>query len=143
MKHCPECNRNYADPTLSFCLEDGAPLLYGEAEEPATAILTSAHSDIQFTKLDPSKSVERADSGSGRRGWQKIVAIAAAIVVVVGAAGAYLYRASSHVAETAKRCCRTKPFAIIKTGNSRDGLSGLDVMAGRGLCRQHSIVTNL
>jgi hypothetical protein len=25
MKHCPECNRNYADPTLSFCLQDGFP----------------------------------------------------------------------------------------------------------------------
>lgn len=41
MKHCPQCNKNYADPTLSFCLEDGAPLIFGAAvEEPATAILS-------------------------------------------------------------------------------------------------------
>lgn len=41
MKHCPECNKNYADPTLSFCLQDGAPLIFGQAvEEPATAILS-------------------------------------------------------------------------------------------------------
>jgi TolB-like protein/Flp pilus assembly protein TadD len=41
MKHCPECNKNYADPTLSFCLQDGAPLIFGSAvEEPATAILS-------------------------------------------------------------------------------------------------------
>jgi TolB-like protein/Tfp pilus assembly protein PilF len=42
MKHCPECNRNYADPTLSYCLDDGASLVYGPAvDEPETAILTS------------------------------------------------------------------------------------------------------
>jgi len=31
MKHCPECNKNYADPTVSYCLEDGAPLIFGAA----------------------------------------------------------------------------------------------------------------
>ena len=41
MKHCPECNRNYADPTVSFCLQDGAPLIFdAEPEEPKTAVLT-------------------------------------------------------------------------------------------------------
>ena len=36
MKRCPECRRNYADETLNFCLDDGAPL---ELAEPATAFL--------------------------------------------------------------------------------------------------------
>lgn len=41
MKRCPECRRDYADETLSFCLEDGTPLVYGvSADEPATAILS-------------------------------------------------------------------------------------------------------
>ncbi|HEV8590844.1 MAG TPA: hypothetical protein VGQ55_01980 [Pyrinomonadaceae bacterium] len=41
MKRCPECRRDYYDDTLSFCLEDGAPLVYGVSEdEPATAILS-------------------------------------------------------------------------------------------------------
>src|SRR5262245_8096613 len=41
MKHCPECNKNYADPTLSYCLDDGAPLIFGAAvDEPPTAVLT-------------------------------------------------------------------------------------------------------
>jgi TolB-like protein/lipoprotein NlpI len=40
MKRCPQCGREY-DNTMSFCLDDGAELLYGPAtaEEPATAIL--------------------------------------------------------------------------------------------------------
>ncbi|MEO6393319.1 MAG: hypothetical protein ABIP75_15835 [Pyrinomonadaceae bacterium] len=28
MKHCPACNRDYSDDTLSFCLDDGSPLTF-------------------------------------------------------------------------------------------------------------------
>ena len=31
MKRCPECRRDYYDDTLSFCLDDGTPLLEGPA----------------------------------------------------------------------------------------------------------------
>ena len=42
MKKCQQCGREY-DDTMSFCLDDGAELLYGPAsmDEPATAILYS------------------------------------------------------------------------------------------------------
>src|SRR6185436_3273365 len=55
MKHCPECNKNYADPTLSFCLQDGAPLIFGSAvEEPATAILSDdPTSETPTRHIDP------------------------------------------------------------------------------------------
>src|SRR5258708_32634049 len=46
MKRCPDCRRDYYDDTLSFCLEDGVPLVQGAVsapegalDEPATAIL--------------------------------------------------------------------------------------------------------
>jgi TolB-like protein/Tfp pilus assembly protein PilF len=55
MKHCPECNRNYADPTLSFCLNDGAPLVFGSAvEEPDTAIISGDFpSEAPTRHIDP------------------------------------------------------------------------------------------
>ena len=47
MKRCPECRRDYYDDTLSFCLEDGTPLVQGSVpvrqisdDEPPTAILS-------------------------------------------------------------------------------------------------------
>ncbi|MBA3354190.1 MAG: tetratricopeptide repeat protein, partial [Blastocatellia bacterium] len=42
MKRCPECGRNYNDDSMSFCLDDGAELLFGPAstDEPETAILS-------------------------------------------------------------------------------------------------------
>ncbi|HEX6126323.1 MAG TPA: hypothetical protein VFZ23_13195 [Pyrinomonadaceae bacterium] len=41
MKRCPECGREY-DNSMSFCLDDGAGLLYGPAsiDEPQTTILS-------------------------------------------------------------------------------------------------------
>ncbi len=41
MKRCPECRKDYLDDSLSYCLDDGAPLVQGTvADEPATAILS-------------------------------------------------------------------------------------------------------
>jgi TolB-like protein/tetratricopeptide (TPR) repeat protein len=54
MKHCPECNKNYADPTISFCLIDGTPLIFGQAvEEPQTAILSG-----DFPSEAPTRSID-------------------------------------------------------------------------------------
>jgi TolB-like protein/Tfp pilus assembly protein PilF len=62
MKHCPECNKNYADPTLSFCLQDGAPLIFGAAlEESATAILSGdPPSEGQTRAIDPQATAPAA-----------------------------------------------------------------------------------
>src|SRR5690348_15916695 len=41
MKRCPECRKDYYDDSLSYCLDDGAPLMQGTVgDEPATAILS-------------------------------------------------------------------------------------------------------
>ena len=46
MKRCPQCGRDYNDDSMSFCLDDGAELLFGPAsmDEPATAILSEPFS---------------------------------------------------------------------------------------------------
>lgn len=59
MKRCPQCGREY-DVSMSFCLDDGAELLYGPAsmDEPETAILhdtappagASTHAQIHTTE---------------------------------------------------------------------------------------------
>jgi serine/threonine-protein kinase len=57
MKRCPECNRDYSDETLNFCLDDGAALLDGPAswDEARTAIFGGMAGE------------RKIDSGSGRR----------------------------------------------------------------------------
>ena len=54
MKHCPECNRNYADPTLSFCLQDGAPLIFGPAVNEADTAILSSEAPTRVQKVEDS-----------------------------------------------------------------------------------------
>jgi TolB-like protein/Flp pilus assembly protein TadD len=63
MKHCPECNKNYADPTLSFCLDDGSRLVYGPAvEEPETIILRGDAAAEAQTRATDSPSIGELDT---------------------------------------------------------------------------------
>ncbi|OLE53589.1 MAG: hypothetical protein AUG51_12025 [Acidobacteria bacterium 13_1_20CM_3_53_8] len=38
MKRCPNCNRTYTDDALSFCLDDGSPLVNAESDPNATLV---------------------------------------------------------------------------------------------------------
>ncbi|PYS49654.1 MAG: hypothetical protein DMF68_09445 [Acidobacteria bacterium] len=38
MKRCPTCNRTYEDDSLSFCLDDGTPLLSASSYDPEATI---------------------------------------------------------------------------------------------------------
>jgi len=46
MKRCPQCNRNYSDDALSFCLDDGSPLVSSAA--PSTPPSFDPGATIQF-----------------------------------------------------------------------------------------------
>jgi hypothetical protein len=58
MKRCPTCNRTFTDQNLSFCIEDGTPLVNMDA---------SAY-DAEATIVSPSP--EPSESGSGPVGGQ-------------------------------------------------------------------------
>src|SRR5688572_15354108 len=75
MKHCPECNRTYADETLNFCLEDGSRLGWVGEESP-TALFRSPggssgervevrHQDIQFCTTADGVRIAYSVIGSG------------------------------------------------------------------------------
>lgn len=55
MKRCPTCKRTFEDDTLSFCLEDGTPLVRDAASRP----------DSEETLVSPSPAVRSPDSSSG------------------------------------------------------------------------------
>src|ERR1700675_2401544 len=47
MKRCPTCNRTFTDQTLSFCTEDGTPLVQSEApsQDPEATIVMPSSKD--------------------------------------------------------------------------------------------------
>lgn len=109
MKHCPECNKNYADPTLSFCLNDGAPLIYGQAvEEPATAILSGdtpsempTSIDRHATSLDYSRSASAVVSDPPANYRRVLIFGAVAAAVFAAAFFGYRYFNSSTAGQIA------------------------------------------
>src|SRR5262245_34097655 len=96
MKRCPECGRDYNDDSLSFCLDDGAELLFGPAtNEPATAILpdpvTTGEARTRTFDEQGKGQTFQTTSTTSRPTW--IIAIVAGIVVaiVLGVAGYFYY----------------------------------------------------
>jgi len=109
MKRCPECGRDYNDDSLRFCLDDGAELLFGPAEEPATAVLgvpRSGGSSSEFpTRLHSSETSvsdspeKQGPSAHQPRKWGTVVAtVGAAVLIAAGFLG-YRYFASSGAGE--------------------------------------------
>jgi TolB-like protein/Tfp pilus assembly protein PilF len=95
MKRCPECRRDYYDDTLSFCLEDGATLVYGvPTGEPQTAVLSADGSSNEpgTRLLGPATSAtEPTGAGGGSISNSRIaVALGLFLVLAVGIGG-YLY----------------------------------------------------
>jgi TolB-like protein/lipopolysaccharide biosynthesis regulator YciM len=104
MKHCPECNKNYADPTLSFCLQDGAPLIFGPAvQEPSTAILSgdfpseSPTRQIDPHTTSPTESFVVRDSKKTAlpRGKLALLIGGVALVLAIGSFAAYRFSVSN------------------------------------------------
>ena len=53
MKRCPQCNRTYADDALSFCLDDGSPLLSTSAPTPSDPSATVQYPQARDTTPQP------------------------------------------------------------------------------------------
>jgi hypothetical protein len=61
MKRCPTCNKTYSDDSMSFCLEDGAPLLTVGGDAPPSSGGFDPNLTIPFTP-------PRDTSGQGAAG---------------------------------------------------------------------------
>src|SRR5688572_373106 len=81
MKRCPECRRDYYDDTLSFCLDDGSPLVYGMSSENIMADRTEMLPTISDQL--PSGILDRfttTRTSSGRKRAAVLAGLAAVIL---------------------------------------------------------------
>src|ERR1043165_5779546 len=94
MERCPECGRDYNDDSMSFCLDDGAELLFGpgSTSEPQTAILhtTDAPSEaatraqIHTTAAEPQDDPARLTKKQSFSARQIVIAAVIGLVVLGG-----------------------------------------------------------
>ena len=86
-KRCPTCGRAYIDETLSFCLEDGAPLVYDPQQ--ATAIFSRGDSGEPATRIYEKPPAEAPPK---RAPGRTIIVTAASVLVLLGIGlAAYLF----------------------------------------------------
>src|SRR6185369_4942757 len=91
MKHCPECNKNYADPTLVYCLDDGTQLIYGSAvEEAETIILGTGATEHKTERLGKTGKIRTPQRFNSRRKTVFAGILGIAIILVAGI-GTYVY----------------------------------------------------
>jgi hypothetical protein len=102
MKRCPTCNRTYTDPNLSFCIDDGTPLVKDEAYDPEATLVSPspsggkreatptsaagqgiAPSDWKGPVYQPPGSVGQAPRASQGKAWPWIVGILALLLIAV------------------------------------------------------------
>ncbi len=102
MKRCPTCNRTFTEEHLSFCVEDGTPLLNAEVpEDEATVVRSSpaggstgasdsgSSSEGEPRPYQPPGSYVPPDSYNQpkRRTWPWILAVLAIVFVVLAGLG--------------------------------------------------------
>jgi len=83
MKRCSECGRDYNDDSMSFCLDDGAELLFGPVStgEMRTAILPKGEGPSEDpTRLQISPTVEESYSTTPTR--KRLILTGCALLVV-------------------------------------------------------------
>ena len=92
MKRCPECARDYNDDSLSFCLDDGAELLFGPAsDEPATAVLNASYEHEKVTEIFESAPAEERSTIT-KTNRNLLVAVVFGLVLFTSLGiGGYLY----------------------------------------------------
>lgn len=96
MRRCPSCNRTYTDQKLSFCIDDGTPLVPVSAPAEETTVVspssdqigddvprTQSHSpdDWKTPAYQPPGSYVPPDGQSKRRVWPWVVGILAVLLI--------------------------------------------------------------
>ncbi|MGH9908321.1 MAG: nuclear transport factor 2 family protein [Pyrinomonadaceae bacterium] len=97
MKRCPTCNKTYSDPSLSFCIDDGTPLITVITPPDETTLVTPAPSegsqgnqvykprDWQPSDYQPPSFQVPPDGSTKRKAWPWVLGIL--VVVTLGLVG--------------------------------------------------------
>lgn len=87
MKRCPTCNRTYTDRNLSYCIDDGTPLISIAEDDDSTVVTPKGPSESQSGQPDLNAPPYRPPNAyvppgeAERRVWPWVVGIGAFLIV--------------------------------------------------------------
>jgi len=134
MKRCPTCNRTFTDRNLSFCIDDGTPLIPVPPDEDPTVVAPgskgpeagdpgseSHSSNWNAPVYQPPGSYVPPGSTAKRSTWPWVVAILGIVLIaVVGLGAAVAIMVPRFMRASANR---NRSPVIVTPGNSNDSNS--------------------
>ena len=90
MKRCPTCNRTFTDRNLTFCVEDGTPLITLDVPDEETVVSPHSSAGGQSSPASPpvyqppGSYAAGSAPGQKRKVWPWIVGFIALFLLVVG-----------------------------------------------------------
>jgi Domain of unknown function (DUF4440) len=90
VKRCPTCNRTFTDRNLTFCVDDGTPLITVDVPDEETVVSPYNSASGQFSPATPPPYQPPGSDGAGdasgrkRKVWPWIVGLLALFLLVVG-----------------------------------------------------------
>ncbi len=79
MKRCPTCNKTFNDQSLSFCIDDGTPLIEAQSDDELTEVRGVGSSP----PYQPPSYVPPGTGGSQRKTWPWVVGILGLLVIAL------------------------------------------------------------
>lgn len=82
MKRCPTCNKTFSDENLSFCIDDGTPLITLPDDEDLTDVRPNAANSYSPPAYQP-PSYAAPESAKQRKVWPWVVGIVSLLVLML------------------------------------------------------------
>jgi Domain of unknown function (DUF4440) len=82
MKRCPTCNKTFTDQNLSFCVDDGTPLVPAQHDDELTEIGAGSNNPRTPPAYQPPSYVPPGD-GEKRRNWPWVVGIISLLMLLL------------------------------------------------------------
>jgi hypothetical protein len=133
VKRCPTCNQTFTDRNLSFCVDDGTPLIsVPEVDDEATVVRpsssdsdasSSSHLTPPETRVpyQPPAYVPPGSASSKRSNWPLLLGILAVVVLLVGGLGVAAVVLLPKALERASRSNPPNPQNINVNANTNRG----------------------
>jgi len=139
MKRCPTCSRTFSDPDLSFCIEDGTPLVADDTErDPETTVISPsssqtvpqpANADWQTPAYAPPPNLPPPPPQQRKKIWPWVVGSLALLFLVLiglGIAAALIVPNMMREAENRnlnRQIVRASPTPLVENSNTNDNLN--------------------
>jgi hypothetical protein len=119
LKRCPTCNKTFTDQNLSYCIDDGTPLVSLPDDDEVTNVRPNTVNDYQTPAYQPPSYVA-PESAEKKRVWPWVVGIASLLILLLAG---FVVAAVMLVPRMMKR---SEPIIVSNSNNSQNQNSNLN-----------------